>query len=198
MSIDEPTLKILLIGESGVGKTCLLVRYTDDFFQDSFAPTIGVDFKSKYIIVDGVKVKLQIWDTAGQEKFRSITKAYFRGAKGILIVFDLTQKESFTQTRNWINSIKEADDSITFILVGNKCDLTPVVTRQEIEEMTYKYNIQYFETSAKDNTNVEEAFNYLGKLSYQNAFNKSTTTTQNQSVNIKKSNDQKKSKKCNC
>ena len=129
--------------------------------------TIGVDFKTKYLDIDGNKVKLQIWDTAGQEKFRSITKAYYRGAHGILVVFDISRRDTFNQTRMWIDSIKDAStDSIDVILIGNKCDLERAVTREEAEDLAAQYKIKYFETSAKDNTNVEEAFKYLATEAY--------------------------------
>ncbi|OHT12106.1 Ras-related protein ORAB-1 [Tritrichomonas foetus] len=164
---DEQPLKILVIGESAVGKSCLLLRYTDNKFQDTFMTTIGVDFKTKFIDIDGNHVKLQIWDTAGQEKFRSITKAYYRGAHGILVVFDISRRDTFNQTRMWIDSIKDASsDSIDVILIGNKCDLERAVTKDEAEELASNYKIRYFETSAKDNTNVEEAFMYLATEAY--------------------------------
>ena len=165
---DEQPLKILVIGESAVGKSCLLLRYTDNKFQETFMTTIGVDFKTKYIDIDGNHVKLQIWDTAGQEKFRSITKAYYRGAHGILVVFDISRRDTFNQTRMWIDSIKEASsDSIDVILIGNKCDLERAVKKEEAEELAAQYKVRYFETSAKDNTNVEEAFMYLATLAYR-------------------------------
>jgi small GTP-binding protein len=99
MSGQEELLKILVIGESAVGKSCLLLRYTDDKLEDTFMTTIGVDFKTKFITIDGNPVKLQIWNTAGQEKFRSITKAYYRGAHGILVVFDVSRRDTFNQTK---------------------------------------------------------------------------------------------------
>lgn len=164
---EDSPLKILVIGESAVGKSCLLLRYTDNRFQETFMTTIGVDFKTKFIDIDGNHVKLQIWDTAGQEKFRSITKAYYRGAHGILVVFDISRRDTFNQTRMWIDSIKDASsDSIDVILIGNKCDLERAVERDEAEELAAQYKIKYFETSAKDNTNVEEAFKYLATEAY--------------------------------
>ena len=164
---EDSPLKILVIGESADGKSCLLLRYTDNKFQETFMTTIGVDFKTKFIDIDGNHVKRQIWDTAGQEKFRSITKAYYRGAHGILVVFDISRRDTFNQTRMWIDSIKDASsDSIDVILIGNKCDLERAVERDEAEELAAQYKIKYFETSAKDNTNVEEAFKYLATEAY--------------------------------
>jgi small GTP-binding protein len=159
-------LKILVIGESAVGKRCLLVRYTEDKFQEAFMATIGVDFKTKLITVHGTRVKLQIWDTAGQEKFRSITKAYYRGAHGILVVFDISRADTFNQTEVWIDSIRDSSNDSTpidVILVGNKSDLDRAVSREEAEALAKKFQIPYFETSAKQATNVDAAFQALAE-----------------------------------
>jgi small GTP-binding protein len=164
MTGGEELLKILVIGESAVGKSCLLLRYTDNKFQESFMTTIGVDFKTKYIDIEGVQVKLQIWDTAGQEKFRSITKAYYRGAHGILVVFDVSRRDTFSQTRMWIDSIRDSSadsNPIDVILVGNKCDLERCVTADEAADLAKQFQIPYYETSAKDATNVDMAFTSL-------------------------------------
>ncbi|OQS03284.1 Rab8 family GTPase [Thraustotheca clavata] len=155
-------VKLLLIGDSGVGKSCLLMRYSDDSFTSSFITTIGIDFKVKTIDVDGKRVKLQIWDTAGQERFRTITTAYYRGAMGILLVYDVTDDHSFQNVRNWMRQIQQhASPNVNKILIGNKCDVDPserVVTKQQGEELAAEYGVQFFETSAKSNLNVEEAF----------------------------------------
>ncbi|OQR87613.1 Rab8 family GTPase [Achlya hypogyna] len=155
-------VKLLLIGDSGVGKSCLLMRYSDDSFTSSFITTIGIDFKVKTIDVDGKRVKLQIWDTAGQERFRTITTAYYRGAMGILLVYDVTDDHSFQNVRNWMRQIQQhASPNVNKILIGNKCDVDPserVVTTQQGEELAAEYGVQFFETSAKSNLNVEEAF----------------------------------------
>lgn len=193
-SNDPPCLKILIIGESFVGKSCLLLRFTDETFENIFMPTVGVDYKTKIIDIDGSRVKLQIWDTAGQKKFRAITKAYYRGANGILLVFDISRRETFSQTRDWIDSIKEADQSIDIILVGNKCDLERDVTREEAEDFAKQFDIRYFETSAKDNTNVEEAFMYLATQSFRHTNKKESRRT----TDITKSNGEKKENGCKC
>lgn len=126
--------------------------------------TIGVDFKTKHLEIDGTPVKLQIWDTAGQEKFRAITKAYYRGAHGILVVFDISRRDTFNQVKMWIDSIKDAStDTIDVILVGNKADLDRAVTKEEAQELATQSGIKYYETSAKENTNVEDAFQNLAK-----------------------------------
>lgn len=109
---------------SGVGKSCLLLRYSDDSFTSSFITTIGIDFKIKSIMCGDSKVKLQIWDTAGQERFRTITTAYYRGAMGILLVYDVSDEQSFTNVRNWMRQIDQnAAENVTRILIGNKCDV---------------------------------------------------------------------------
>ncbi|KAF0682776.1 Aste57867_25075 [Aphanomyces stellatus] len=155
-------VKLLLIGDSGVGKSCLLMRYSDDSFTTSFITTIGIDFKVKTIEVDGKRVKLQIWDTAGQERFRTITTAYYRGAMGILLVYDVTDDHSFQNVRNWMRQIQQhASPNVNKILIGNKCDVDPserAVTKEQGEALANEYGVQFFETSAKSNLNVEEAF----------------------------------------
>ena len=115
---------MLLIGNSGVGKSSLLVRFAEDIFTDNFMPTIGVDFKIKTVDVDSKQIKLQIWDTAGQERFKTITSSYYKGAHGIIVVYDITDRESFSNIQTWMAEVeKHASDNISRILVGNKCDL---------------------------------------------------------------------------
>ncbi|KAJ8760542.1 hypothetical protein K2173_015209 [Erythroxylum novogranatense] len=116
-------IKLLLIGDSGVGKSCLLLRFSDGSFTTSFITTIGIDFKIRTIELDGKRIKLQIWDAAGQERFRTITTAYYRGAMGILLVYDVTDESSFN-IRNWIRNIEQhASDNVNKILIGNKADM---------------------------------------------------------------------------
>ena len=116
-------VKLLLIGDSGVGKSCLLLRFSDDQFTASFITTIGIDFKVKTVDLEGKRVKLQIWDTAGQERFRTITSAYYRGAMGILLTYDVTDRRSFENVRNWMANVKEhASERVVVSLVGNKDD----------------------------------------------------------------------------
>merc|ERR1711934_836535 len=117
-------IKLLLIGDSGVGKSCLLCRYSDDVFNSNFITTIGIDFKIRTIELDGAKIKLQIWDTAGQERFRTITQAYYRGAMGILLVYDVTDDKSFNNIRTWMRNIEQhANTEVVKVLLGNKCDM---------------------------------------------------------------------------
>ncbi|KAI7820097.1 small GTPase superfamily, partial [Kickxella alabastrina] len=154
-------MKLLLIGDSGVGKSCLLLRFSDDQFTPSFITTIGIDFKIRTIEVDGKRIKLQIWDTAGQERFRTITTAYYRGAMGILLVYDVTDERSFNNIENWhMNVEQHASEGVNKILIGNKCDIEDrrAVPKERGQALADKLNIKFKETSAKSNFQVEEAF----------------------------------------
>merc|ERR1711967_23596 len=153
--------KLLLIGDSGVGKSCLLLRYVDETYQESYISTIGVDFKIKTIELDGKVIKLQIWDTAGQERFRTITSSYYRGAHGIIVVYDVTDQESFNNVKVWLQEIdRYANENVNKMLVGSKCDLTTkkVVNTDDAKGYAETVGIPFLETSAKDSTNVEQAF----------------------------------------
>ncbi|CAI9779026.1 unnamed protein product [Fraxinus pennsylvanica] len=160
-------IKLLLIGDSGVGKSCLLLRFSDGSFTTSFITTIGIDFKIRTIELDGKRIKLQIWDTAGQERFRTITTAYYRGAMGILLVYDVTDESSFNNIRNWIRNIEQhASDNVNKILVGNKADMDEsrrAVPTSRGQALADEYGIKFFETSAKTNMNVEEVFFSIGR-----------------------------------
>lgn len=159
-------IKLLLIGDSGVGKSCLLLRFCDDAYTPSFITTIGIDFKIRTIELDGKRIKLQIWDTAGQERFRTITTAYYRGAMGILLVYDVTDERSFGNIRTWHSNIDQhASEGVNKILIGNKCDSTDkkVISEEQGQELAAELGISFIETSAKANTNVEEAFFSLAR-----------------------------------
>ncbi|KAJ2347377.1 ras GTPase, partial [Coemansia sp. RSA 2618] len=152
---------LLLIGDSGVGKSCLLLRFADDTYTESYISTIGVDFKIRTIELDGKTVKLQIWDTAGQERFRTITSSYYRGAHGIIVVYDVTDTDTFTNVKQWLQEIdRYASEGVNKLLVGNKSDLEDkrAVDFTEAQEFAKSLNISFLETSAKDSTNVESAF----------------------------------------
>ena len=155
--------KLLIIGESGVGKTCLLLRFTDDSFTANHLTTIGIDFKIKIINLENKLIKLQIWDTAGQERFRTITKTYYKGAHGIILTYDVTDQNSFKNIRNWIKQIESnAQTNVKKVLVGNKCDKPDrVVSKEEGKKLADDFGMNFFETSAKTNQNVTEVFNYL-------------------------------------
>ncbi|KAM9852094.1 protein ENTREP3 [Aulostomus maculatus] len=158
--------KLLLIGDSGVGKTCLIIRFAEDNFNSTYISTIGIDFKVKTIDVDGKKVKLQVWDTAGQERFKTITTAYYRGAMGIILVYDITDEKSFENIQNWMKSIKEnASAGVSRMLLGNKCDIEAKrkVSKETGEKLAKDHGIRFFETSAKSSINVEESFLALAR-----------------------------------
>merc|ERR1719235_2879323 len=158
--------KLLLIGDSGVGKSCLLLRFADDTYTESYISTIGVDFKIRTLDLDGKTCKLQIWDTAGQERFRTITSSYYRGAMGIVIVYDVTDKESFNNVKHWMQEIdKYASENVNKLLIGNKCDLSSkkVVSYDEAKELADSLNVQFMETSAKNAHNVEQAFQTMAR-----------------------------------
>lgn len=153
--------KLLLIGDSGVGKTCVLFRFSDDAFNSTFISTIGIDFKIRTIDLDDKKIKLQIWDTAGQERFRTITTAYYRGAMGIMLVYDITNEKSFDNIKTWIKNIEQhASDAVEKMLLGNKCDMEDkrVITKEQGEKFAAEAQIAFMETSAKADINVEAAF----------------------------------------
>ena len=138
-----------------------MIRFTDDTFSDSYVTTIGVDFKIKTLDIDSKSCKLQIWDTAGQERFRNIISSYYRGAQGIMLVYDITDLESFQNLNSWLIEIeKNASKNVYKILVGNKCDMESErkVTVEQGKDFADQYGMKFFETSAKDSTNVAEAF----------------------------------------
>ena len=162
--------KIMVLGESKVGKTSLIKRFTKDQFGGVYLTTVGMDFQDKIIEIEDKKIRMQVWDTAGQERFRNVTKSYFQSSHGLLVVYDITDKESFEKINFWMKNIKEnAPENAKLILVGNKCDLANErqVSYEEGEKKASNYNIKFFESSAKDGTNVKEFFFYLANEIYQ-------------------------------
>jgi len=158
--------KLLLIGDSGVGKTCVLFRFSDDTFNTTFISTIGIDFKIKTVELQGKKIKLQIWDTAGQERFHTITTSYYRGANGILLVYDITQPKTFDNISKWLRNINEhASEDVERMLIGNKCDMEDkrLISEERGKKVAEENGIKFFETSAKENINIEIAFNTLAE-----------------------------------
>ena len=163
----DQNIKLLLIGDSGVGKTCLMLRYAQGTFSETFITTVGIDYKYKFIEIDGKKVRLEIWDTAGQERFKAITRSYLRGAQGILCVYDVTDSNSYDHVSSWMLQIKQyADLKVVKVLVGNKCDLEQrrAVKLEDGQNLAKKSDdIPFFECSAKQETNVKEAFETLAR-----------------------------------
>lgn len=156
--------KLLIIGNSSVGKTSFLFRYADDSFTSAFVSTVGIDFKVKTVFRQDKRVKLQIWDTAGQERYRTITTAYYRGAMGFILMYDITNEESFNAVHDWCTQIKTYSwDNAQVVLVGNKCDLEDerVVSTERGKQLADQLGLEFFETSAKDNINVKAVFERL-------------------------------------
>lgn len=154
-------VKLLLLGDSAVGKSSLLSRFCDGKFDSNFVLTIGVDYKWKSVDRNGRKLKLQVWDTAGQERFRTITPAYYRAAMGVVITYDITDKNTFDHVEFWAQQLDlHGDENVQRILVGNKSDLLEhrKVSTEEGEALARRFNMDFFETSAKSGANVDEAF----------------------------------------
>lgn len=159
--MQDHIFKLLLIGDSGVGKSSILFRYADNSFTDSFVSTIGVDFKVKNILVQGSNVRLQIWDTAGQERFRTITSSYYRGAHGVILVYDVSDRTSFEHLNTWIQEIKRYTEHSLILVLGNKRDLPHAVQPEEAQEWARYHGLRLLEVSAKQGENLEEAFTGL-------------------------------------
>ena len=157
-------LKILILGDSGVGKTSILIKYINNKFDESHIATIGVDYMDKTIKYKNINVKWQIWDTSGQEKFRSIARNFYRNSDAIFIVFDLNNKDTYNSIKQWINDVEEYCPNIKKILLGNKSDLEKNVSEEIIKNFAKENNLQYFETSAKNGTNIKEAFKAMVDL----------------------------------
>ena len=167
MEKKEPHFKILVLGDPSVGKSCFLIRYTEDTFQDVYLSTIGMDCKYKDVILEEDKsIRLQIWDTAGQDRFRSITKNLYKGAAGIMLIYDITNRNTFDNVKKWVNSIKEEVTSkVVIILVGNKIDLEKKrqVQTDEGEQIAEEFDMPFFECSALTGENINSAFETLAK-----------------------------------
>ena len=157
-------LKLVLIGDSGVGKTNILSRYNNNEFSLATQPTVGVEFGNKVIKKENKSIKLQLWDTAGQERYKAITNAFYKGSKGAFVVYDITRKSTFLNIDNWIGELKtNGSDDILIILVGNKTDLEDKreVSTDDGEKKAKQYGIAFCETSALQGKNIEHAFNIL-------------------------------------
>jgi small GTP-binding protein len=165
MSSDSSrTFKILTIGESGVGKTCILRRFVENKFLKNHLATIGIDFKTKTLNINNQEIKLKIWDTAGQERFRNITTQYYKGADGIVLIYDVTDDASYEKIRDWMAQIlsNTKREDIGLVLLGNKCDMEPrAVTEEQGNKMAEELQVSYFETSALTGQGINEAFNEL-------------------------------------
>lgn len=194
--------KVLIIGNSGVGKSCLLLRFAEDMFSDNYISTIGVDFKIRKLELDGKSIKLQIWDTAGQERFRTITKSYYRGSNGIVVVYDITDRESFEQVQHWMSEIDaHASADVCRLLVGNKADLEDkrAVSREEGETLARQFGIPFLETSAKQALNVENMFTTMAQAMKKKAGGLApNAVTPNGNVTIQRGKGVGNDKQCGC
>nr|BAB40671.1 small GTPase RabD1 [Entamoeba histolytica] len=157
-------MKLIMIGESSVGKTCCMNRFVSDQFSEVTKSTVGVGMVSKEMEVNGIKVKLQIWDTAGQERFATLSSNYFRNAMGGVIMFDVSNRQSFENVSNWIDGCNKIEEKRVLVLAGNKTDLDErVITKEEGEARAKEFGLKYFEVSAKTGVGINEMFETLTK-----------------------------------
>ena len=205
----EMMVKVILIGDSGVGKTNIMSKFLKNQFMEESKATIGVEFGSKLFNHEGHKIKAQIWDTAGQEKYKAITGAYYKGSKGALVVYDITQKKTFENIEKWVNDLKAAGDpKITIILIGNKNDLDDKrqVSKDQGEEKARSFGCAFLETSAYSGDNIDKAFNLMVKEIYEKFSNDSTgedelapgSNGNGKDVELDKVNDKNMKKKSCC
>ena len=192
--------KSVIVGNSGVGKSCLLIRFAEGHYDETYLSTIGVDFKFMVLLVDGKNVKFQIWDTAGQERFRTITSAYYKGSHGILLVFDLTDKKSFDDIdRFWRAEVESyAEKEVAMYLVGNKADMADrrEVDRETAEKYAEGRGMVYFECSAKEDDNVADIFLDFARRMMKKEQDKAPKKPQNVQVKNTKADEKKDSKCC--
>jgi small GTP-binding protein len=203
---NELLIKILLLGESGVGKTSILLNYTENKFSKSYLPTIGIDYKTKILDINNHNIKIKIWDTAGQEKFRNLTSQYFRNSNGIFIIFDLSDKLTFDRINDWMKQINYYLYSIDvpIVLLGNKCDnKNREVNEKIIDDLSNFYSFKYFNVSALKNIGINEAFNYMiNEILKKNNIKDIVIDKNYKSFNLDKNkhkkNEKKKKKNCIC
>ena len=197
MSSESPnTFKILTIGESGVGKTCILRRFVENKFLKTHLATIGIDFRTKAIKVYGKDIKLKIWDTAGQERYHNITNQIFKGSDGIILVFDVTEDNSFSKIQDWIEQVKSnvSQKEISLILIGNKCDIEErVISKEKGKELAKILNIDYYETSALNGTGINEAFEGITKTIMKR---KNIINNEGRTISLVSNKEEKKKKTC--
>ena len=173
----EMMIKVILIGDSGVGKTNIMSKYLKNQFMENSKATVGVEFGSKLFNHQGHKIKAQIWDTAGQEKYKAITGAYYKGSKGAFIVYDITRKDTFASIERWVNDLKATSDpKLTIILIGNKNDLDDKreVSKDQGEEKAKSFGCAFLETSAFSGDNLDKAFELMVKEIYEKFSNSSS------------------------
>ena len=201
---EEEKFKVVVVGDSGVGKTNLIKRFISNEFSLDSKATVGVEFISKNYNINNKIIKIEIWDTAGQERYKSITSAYYKGAKGAMIVYDVTNQTSFNNIDKWYFEIKEkASKNINLILIGNKTDLNKVICSEDAINKAKSLNIPVMETSANNSSNVKEAFYDLIKEMYKSVLKLKEKFEQKENrkeegikINIEENNIKKKKKCC--
>ena len=203
--MEEIDLNILILGDSCAGKTSFLLRYVDNYFHEEQISSVGIDVKEKKINMNGIDINLEIWDTAGQERFGSISRNFFRNSDGIIFLYNITNKESFVNIRNWIRNVEESKENIKKIIVGNNMDLENKreVSKERLKNFCDNNNIRGFEVSTKLGINISECFEFLVKLIIGNKSKDELLETYNKefnnkniSLDIKKKNKSKFKKKC--
>ena len=201
----ELMVKVVIVGDSGVGKTNIMSKYLKNEFHEDSKATVGVEFGSKQIIIQGHQVKAQIWDTAGQERYKAITSAYYKGAKGAFIVYDISRKNTFDSISRWVSDITAtADKKITLILIGNKSDLEDQrqVTKEQGEEKAKEFGLAFLETSASSGDNLEKAFSLMINEVYKkcqediNAETDDNVVDQGKDITLNKPAGKTEKKKC--
>ena len=194
--LPEKTLKIIILGSSEVGKTCILNRYFHNEFKENLLSTIGIDFQTKFFKFDDQKVKANYIDTAGQEKFRAISVNYLKGTDGVILVFDITNKETFDLLETWLKELKDTNKAdVSKVLIGNKSDLSGErqVTVEDAQYLADTMKCKYFEASAKSGENIAEALDEIARVSYINYTNNELRVD---SIVLNKEAKEKKKKSC--
>ena len=174
--LNEEKCQLLIIGDSTVGKTSILYQYTNNQFLSQHLATVGIDYYNKDEVINNKLVRVKIWDTAGQERYKSLTSTFFRNAQGIILVYDVTNKETFENLKYWIQSINSnlgVQSNVKKTIIGNKIDLPREVTKDEAEALAKEYDIRYFEASAKENINIKESIRYCVEISIADKTNNS-------------------------
>ena len=195
-------IKILTLGDTLVGKSSIVLRFSDNRFDDNQLATIGIDYKTKYIKVKDASVKVLLWDTAGQEKFRNIARQYYKGANGVLLIYDVCDRKSYERIGFWMDELKQNNEieQLYIILVGNKIDLEEkrVVTREEAEKYAEDNNINYLEVSAKTGEGILDLFNEVTKGTMDKVFNDQDNNEDKEKIKtyLDTNNNKKKKKKC--
>ena len=201
----EMMFKVVLVGDSFVGKTNIMSKYLKNEFHEDSKATVGVEFGSKQFTIEGHTIKAQIWDTAGQERYKAITSAYYKGAKGAFIVYDITRKNSFESVEKWVSDVTAvADKNVTIVLIGNKSDLEDQrqVTKDQGEEKSSKLEIAFLETSAFSGENLDKAFEMMINEVYKKCHEEMLAEGDidivegGQDINLNKKNDAVEQKKC--